>query len=120
MKVIRMIIMVMGNTLEVKQFVLLLLFMRHKRTKACKGQRLPAHAKNEKHCDQLLRHELDVTSDQQCVRVLSAQYALRGVRAIPFNRSARSVVDSKRSRSCHARMSASHQTVRAAADSRQG
>ena len=46
MKVIRMIIMVVGNTLEVKQFVLLLLFMRHKRTKACKGQRLPAHAKN--------------------------------------------------------------------------
>jgi len=41
-----MIIMVMGNTLEVKKFVLLLLFMRHKRTNACKGQRLPAHAED--------------------------------------------------------------------------
>ena len=46
MEVFRMTIMVMGNTLEVKQLMLLLLFMRHKRTKASKGQRLPAHAKN--------------------------------------------------------------------------
>jgi hypothetical protein len=46
MKVIRMIIMVMGNTLEVEQLMLCMLFMRYKRTKACKGQRLPAHAKH--------------------------------------------------------------------------
>ncbi|WP_350295268.1 hypothetical protein [Limnohabitans sp. Rim8] len=46
MKVIGMIIMVMGDTLEVKQLMLLLLFMRPKRTKASKGQRLPAHAKD--------------------------------------------------------------------------
>ena len=46
MKVFRMIIMVMGNTLEMEQLMLFMLFMRHKRIKACKGQRLPAHAKN--------------------------------------------------------------------------
>ncbi len=51
MKILSMFIMVMGNTLKVKQFVLFLLFMRHKRTKACEGQRLPAHAKNQKHGD---------------------------------------------------------------------
>ena len=51
MKVIGMVIMVMGNTLEVKQLMLCMLFMRHKRTKASKGQRLPAHAKNQKYCD---------------------------------------------------------------------
>jgi hypothetical protein len=51
MKVISMVIMVMGNTLKVKQLVLLLLFVRYKRTKAREGQRLPAHAKNQKHCD---------------------------------------------------------------------
>ena len=65
MKVIRMIIMVMGNTLEVKQLMLCMLFMRHKRTKASKGQRLPAHAKNQKCCDEWFQHRADVTSDQQ-------------------------------------------------------
>ena len=38
MKVFSMVIMVMGNTLEVKQLMLCMLFMRHKRTKASKGQ----------------------------------------------------------------------------------
>ena len=56
MKVIRMIIMVMGNTLKVQQLVLFLLFMRHKRTKTCEGQRLPAHAKNQKYGDQVPQH----------------------------------------------------------------
>ena len=51
MKVIGMIIMVMGDTLEVKQLMLCMLLMRHQRAKACKGQRLPAHAKNQKYCD---------------------------------------------------------------------
>ena len=51
MKVFSVFVMVVGNALEVKQLMLFLLFMRHKRTKACEGQRLPAHAKNQKHCD---------------------------------------------------------------------
>ena len=56
MKVIRMIIMVMGNALKVQQLVLFLLFMRHKRTKTCEGQRLPAHAKNQKYGNQVPQH----------------------------------------------------------------
>ncbi len=39
---------------------------------------------------------MDVTSDQQCVRVLSAQCALQGVRVIPFKLCSRAVVDSKK------------------------
>ena len=46
MKVLSVFVMVVGNTLEVKQLMLLLLFMRHKCTKSCKDQRLPAHAQN--------------------------------------------------------------------------
>ena len=57
MKVISMVIMVMGNTLKVKQLVLLLIFVRYKRTKAREGQRLPAHAKNQKDGDQVPQHE---------------------------------------------------------------
>jgi hypothetical protein len=30
--------------------------MRHKRTKTCEGQRLPAHAKNQKYGDQVPQH----------------------------------------------------------------
>ena len=48
MKVLSVFVMVMGDTLKVKQFVVLLVLMSHKRTKACKGQRLPAHAKDQK------------------------------------------------------------------------
>ncbi len=44
MKVFGVVVMMMGNTLEVKQLVLLLLFVGHNRTETCKGQRLPAHA----------------------------------------------------------------------------
>ena len=44
MKVFSVFVMVVGNALEVKQLMLFLLFMRHKRTKACEGQRLPATA----------------------------------------------------------------------------
>jgi hypothetical protein len=56
MKVISMIIMVMGNTLKVQHLVLFLLFMRHKHAKACEGQRLPAHAKNQKDGNQVPQH----------------------------------------------------------------
>ncbi len=48
MRVPSVFVMVVGDALEVKQFVMLLVFMSHKRTKACKGQRLPAHAKDQK------------------------------------------------------------------------
>ena len=65
MKVLRMVIMVMGNTLKVEQLMLFMLFMRHKRIKACKGQRLPAHAKNEKRCDELLQHRTEFISGRQ-------------------------------------------------------
>ncbi len=46
MKVFGVVVMMMSNTLEVKQLVLLLLFLGHKRTSSRKGQRLPAHAKD--------------------------------------------------------------------------
>ena len=46
MKVLSVFVMVVSNSLEVEQLMLCMLFMRHKRTKASKGQRLPAHAKN--------------------------------------------------------------------------
>ena len=51
MKVFSVFVMVMGYALEVKQLVLFLLFVHDKYPKACEGQRLPAHAKNQKNCD---------------------------------------------------------------------
>jgi hypothetical protein len=46
MKVFGVAVMMMRNTLEVKQLVLLLLFVGHKRNSPRKGQRLPAYAKD--------------------------------------------------------------------------
>jgi len=46
MKVFGVVVMMMSNTLEVKQLVLLLFFVSHKRTSSRKGQRLPAYAKD--------------------------------------------------------------------------
>ena len=51
MKVLSVFVMVMGYTLEVKQLMLFLLFVHYKHPKACEGQRLPAHAKNQKNFD---------------------------------------------------------------------
>lgn len=51
MKVFSVFVMVMGYALEVKQLVLFLLFVHDKYHKTCEGQRLPAHAKNQKHGD---------------------------------------------------------------------
>ena len=45
MKVLSMFIMVMGDTLKVKQLVALLAVMSDKRTEASISQRLPTHAK---------------------------------------------------------------------------
>jgi hypothetical protein len=51
MKVFSVFVMVMGYALEVKQLVLFLLFVHDKYHKTCEGQRLPAHAKNQKNFD---------------------------------------------------------------------
>ena len=56
MEAIPMLVMMMGNPFEVKKFVLRLFFVSHNRTKACEGQRLPAHAKNKKHLKNIPHH----------------------------------------------------------------
>lgn len=42
MKAVAMFIVVVGDACKVQEFVLLLVFMGHKRTKTSKSQRLPA------------------------------------------------------------------------------
>ena len=56
MKALSVFVMVMGDALEVKQFVMFLVFMSRKRTKACRGQRLPAHAKDQKQGSESTQH----------------------------------------------------------------
>lgn len=56
MKAIAMFIVMVGDALKMQEFVLFLIFMSHKRTEACKSQRLPAQAQNQKRCDQTSQH----------------------------------------------------------------
>jgi hypothetical protein len=48
MNAVAMFIVMVGDALKMKEFVLLLIFMRHKRTKACQSKRLPAQAEDQK------------------------------------------------------------------------
>jgi len=42
MKAVAMFIVMVGDAFKMQEFVLFLIFMSHKRTEACKSQRLPA------------------------------------------------------------------------------
>ncbi len=56
MKAVAMFIVMVSDTFKMQEFVLLLIFMSHKRTEACKSQRLPAQAENQKRCAQTSQH----------------------------------------------------------------
>jgi len=51
-----MVIVMVSNTFKVKQLVPLLFVVGHQNAHSCKSQRLPAHAKKEKHSDQSTAH----------------------------------------------------------------
>jgi hypothetical protein len=62
MNVPSVLIVVMGDSVEMEQFVRLFRFMSHKQSKAGEGKRLPANAENQQYFDETPHHARDFTA----------------------------------------------------------
>lgn len=77
MKAIAMLVVVVGNTFKVKPFMLLLRLRRHQRAKACKGERLPAHAKQKNQGDTTSKHPQILTQRENFLCLMGRVHGRR-------------------------------------------